>query len=202
MCLLSMARHFSAIDCWANVLNPCGDSMMASRRETLCLIRPRLSIPNCFVRTYELAFSLYGRNSTTQRNGMPCAVIDFLFFFFLQYIIFFFFTSHTMLGNIVDEFTGMQSDREKIRSQVLTAVPILVWQLALTWNETPRGVGDACVWISNFLNIHFYIGRRCKLRSQRIVIVQHHLTSVVGASRKHFSATRCSFGCNLFSTNT
>lgn len=37
-----------------------------------------------------------------------------------------------MLGNIVDEFTGMQSDREKIRSQVLTVVPILVGQLALT----------------------------------------------------------------------
>lgn len=95
MCLLSMARHFSAIDCWANVLNPCGDSMMASRRETLCLIRPRLSIPNCFVRTYELAFSLYGRNSTTQRNGMPCAVIDFLFFFFFTiYYIFFFHKSY------------------------------------------------------------------------------------------------------------
>lgn len=132
MCLLSMARHFSAIDCWANVLNPCGDSMMASRRETLCLIRPRLSIPNCFVRTYELAFSLYGRNSTTQRNGMPCAVIDFSY--------------HSWEHSRRIHWNAQQHDDDdgrEIRSHTFDFCAHIGLTAGLDMNETPRRVGDA-----------------------------------------------------------
>jgi hypothetical protein len=54
-------------------------TIRALGRETLCLRADGDEESNCFIRTKQLAFSLYGRTRRRlpTRNGMPCAVIDF-----------------------------------------------------------------------------------------------------------------------------
>jgi hypothetical protein len=76
-------------------------TIRALGRETLCLRADGDEESNCFIRTKQLAFSLYGRTRRRlpTRNGMPCAVIDFSYHSWER--------TYKSIDDDDDEFTGM-----------------------------------------------------------------------------------------------
>ncbi len=68
-------------------------TIRAVGRETLCLRADGDEESNCFIRTKQLAFSLYGRTRRRLPNAMECHALLLIFL--------------TIVGIDDDEFTGM-----------------------------------------------------------------------------------------------
>lgn len=100
-------------------------------RQTLCL-RAHGDQSNCVSCGLRTCVFILWRNSTTQRNGMPCAVIDFSY--------------HSWEHSRRIHWNAQQHDDDdgrEIRSHTFDFCAHIGLTAGLDMNETPRRVGDA-----------------------------------------------------------